>query len=226
MTDRPIIFSAPMVLALLAGRKTQTRRLAYKGWTAAADGVTVQRATPWQHVARGDRLWVREAWALPSNWNRPASEIAASCREAGYKQPWAPIAYTADGTRDNWGRWREHNPGNSRSPIHMPRWASRLTLTVTDVRMQELLDISDDDAIAEGCVAGKLDDGWGPREIGGGMTIESHGGWCSAAGAFQILWQQLHPDWDGFSSPAVVTLTFTVGRWNIDAMLRGGAPDA
>jgi hypothetical protein len=222
MTDRPIIFSAPMVQALLAGRKTQTRRLLrLPRWATSLDEVGDDGYTLWC-VSRDsgcrspalpqflptDRLWVREAWAAVDTdgerWidyrSTPRYPEASKNRAAAWDHdPDSPEAI----------RWRPS--------IHMPRWASRITLTVIDVRVQELLDISEEDAAAEGCSEGRFNDGFGPTPIGNGLTIESPGGFYSAAGAFQMLWQKIHPDWDGFSSPWVVALTFAVEQRNIDA---------
>lgn len=151
MADHSIIFSAVMVEGLLAGLKDQTRRLAWRPLRAT----TIRRAayrppSPWQNVQPGDRLWVREAFALPANWTRPMANIAGSCLAAGYSKVWAPIHYFADGAQVNWGDWREHAPGKTRPPIHMPRWASRITLEVTGVRVERLQEISATDARAEG----------------------------------------------------------------------------
>lgn len=147
--ERPILFSGPMVRAILEGRKTQTRRVInfkrlssirrgrlfysppFKSWAIAntADyGTHID-----EHVVlvncpygdRGDRLWVRETWG-ESGHNR--FEYRAS---------------PADGTDfRSVSRWRPS--------IHMPREASRITLEITDVRVQRLQDISDEDAMAEG----------------------------------------------------------------------------
>ena len=127
MTERPIIFSAEMVLAILAGRKTQTRRKMKpakvkrpKRWLiddAAVNGLVCPYGAP------GDTLWVRETWARHASGVDYAADFAAVSRpQAG---PWRPS-------------------------IHMPRWASRITLRITDVRVERLQDISEDDAVAEG----------------------------------------------------------------------------
>lgn len=208
--DRPIIFSAPMIQALLAGRKSQTRRIIKPQPTdeAVADGSFIANAdrliTPAPiGYAVGDRLYVREAWApiTALTHNDPGSQ---ACADNGF--------YRADGStvEGEISRWRPS--------IHMPRSASRLTLLVTEVRVQPLLDISEEDAAAEGFQPGRVDDGFGPRDMGGGYTIESPGSWASAVGHFQMLWAKLHPDWDGYSSPWVAAVSFTVQRGNIDAL--------
>lgn len=140
MTERPILFSGPMVRALLAGRKTQTRRVVTaKG--AQQDGVRYWRpgSQPGRWVAcdgfaigwilcpygmAGDRLWVRETWLEMTPSDRPRS-----------------FDYRAD-TEDGPARWRPS--------IFMPREACRIRLEVTDVRIERLNDITPGDACSEG----------------------------------------------------------------------------
>lgn len=155
MTERPILFSAPMVRALLAGTKTQTRRVVkpqpveqrdgwawwHKGLDAGhlhtgADAMARLMAPLCPYGAPGDRLWVRETWARDS--------------EDG------ALFYRADvGTGNEADDW-QHNidVGASgyrwRPSIHMPRTVSRITLEITAVRVERLQDISEADAIAEG----------------------------------------------------------------------------
>lgn len=130
MKVRPIIFSAAMVRALLAGRKTQTRRLAERN-TKHYEG-----ASPWQDAAPGDLLYVRENFAYVgggdpgillygATWEQDA--IAAGC--------------------DRWPDWKcpKLTPC-----IHMPRKISRLTLEVTAMRIERLQSISNEDARCEG----------------------------------------------------------------------------
>lgn len=212
-----------MVRALLAGRKTMTRRLAWRdagfglqdyaseqledmelrGWDVVGEGdaglFRVWKPTPWQKVKPGDRLWVREGWKPHSIYGQMKPS----------EMPRAKVFYLADDG---------YEPSNTagRPSIHMPRWASRLTLVVTATKIEPLLDISESDALAEGLQAGPLNDGFGQRDAGGGWTVSSPGGFASAAGMFQILWTKLHPEWDGFSSPTVMAITFAVVRANID----------
>jgi hypothetical protein len=168
--------SAPMVLASLAGTKTQTRRLVVpqpqRGTPAFGPlhvGPDVENdPTPflvWQddpqsyfkvrcpYGVAGDRLWLREGWRTGVSLdNLNATEIATKCADAGYTKPWAPLLFTADDyTRDaNTLRDFGNDWGRPRLARFMPRWASRLTLEVTDVRVQRLQDISEEDAKAEG----------------------------------------------------------------------------
>jgi hypothetical protein len=216
MTDRPIIFSAPMVRALLDGRKTQTRRVLCQfdpdrdpphagpyiaGHRAAT--WTDREGTPWRYPgakgsATGDRLWVREAFIGPYAYE--VNEYPP--RDWGNKAIWFP----ADGPvpEKHAGQfWHRARPS-----IHMPRWASRLTLTVTDVRVQRLQDISAKDSIAEGAHC---------RTCEAMGQSACHGRGCFASiDAYRTLWNSLHGPgaWD--ANPWVVALTFTVQRGNID----------
>lgn len=190
MADRPIIFSGPMVRALLEGRKTQTRRLACK----PQPGVPLNPSR-WRRVKPGDRLWVREAW-------HPVIE--------GH-----PVAlYRADDkiVYHDTGRWDDRliyeKPERWRPSIHMPRWASRLTLLVTDVKVERLQEIGEADAKAEG--AYQCANGWsyGSSPLAG----------STARGAFYCLWNSIHSPNAWNANPWVVVLSFNAHRCNIDNM--------
>ena len=164
---------------------------------------TDREGTPWRYPgakgsATGDRLWVREAFIGPYAYE--VNEYPP--RDWGNKAIWFP----ADGPvpEKHAGQfWHRARPS-----IHMPRWASRLTLTVTDVRVQRLQDISAADAMAEGCDAVLA------------LTIKrpngAHPG--NPRECYCDLWNSLHGPgaWD--ASPWVVALTFNVQRGNIDKM--------
>lgn len=153
MKERPILFSAPMIRALLAGKKTQTRRVArrdtaapveesYEHWqdatwgSCATDGTSSIIHCP--YGATGDRLWVRETWAdLSATGARPEVAYRASCDGDDMDVVVGDVIQ-----RIGIARWRPS--------IFMPRWASRLTLEVTGVRVERLQDISEADARAEG----------------------------------------------------------------------------
>jgi hypothetical protein len=193
VTDRPIIFSAPMVRALLDGRKTQTRRLA---------------TSPLRRCEVGDRLYVREAYSVAGIFSDVVEARYKASERRGHTEfvEQVPVERAA-GAKVLWPAFRPS--------LHMPRWASRLTLIVEAVRVEPLKSISEADAIAEGCEAGVLNDSVGPRDLGGGFTIGPDT-WASAVGKYLLLWQDLHPEWDGYSDPDVVALTFRVVRGNID----------
>ncbi len=227
MTDRPIIFSAPTVRALLDGRKSQTRRIIKPspefcgggrsrdpqnwndpdawgwenydegGWNLLSEGYTGR-----PFYARRDRLWVREAFSYES----------LDVDRNGFMPPW----YWADGNPES-GDFTRPKPS-----IHMPRWASRLTLLVTDVRVQRLCEISVEDAVAEG-IDVESDDrhkadferAEHAKAVGGSV------GCGPEVFPFKRLWNSIHgPDaWD--QNPWVAALTFTVHRCNIDTMEEG-----
>lgn len=152
MKERPIIFSAPMVRALLDGRKQQTRRILkpqpqmVQGKRIApweGDGVTLMRLLEQTgkrcpYGQPGDRLWVRETWQAIDG-NELALRIMT---EPHPSRGWIEYAATVPEGHEPPPRWRPS--------IHMPRWASRITLEVTGVRVERLQDISTADALAEG----------------------------------------------------------------------------
>ena len=175
MKSRPILFSGSMVRAVLDGSKTQTRRVGkiqsqdFVGLKAEAVrhatlGYQIQAtydAYPGRGTARhaicacpfgqpGDQLWVRETWnwfdpdSIPTDRAGPRAIFTGN--QGNRSIPWV-AAYAADGHlpypgyegRDHW-----------RPSIHMPRWASRITLEITGVRVERLQNISEADALAEG----------------------------------------------------------------------------
>ena len=159
MRERPMLFSGSMVQALLADEKTQTRRVACFAseaeriyWVDAAatapageySGWVREGAAPLRLPLRcpygvpGDRLWVRETLRLDVEHNIWRYDADGSFVEVVEAQRAAMVA------------WAHHKPGAVCVSIHMPRFASRITLELTDVRAQRVQDISEDDAAAEG----------------------------------------------------------------------------
>lgn len=212
MADRPIIFSAPMVSALLDGRKTQTRRI-YR----VPPGSYVEQGRIWAMTdgcphgdaalpyAPGDRLWVREAWAVSGDFAAINSFDWAKFHDPRRMfQENLRFRADADAYETAVQAWRY--------PIHMPRWASRLTLIVTDVQVQRLQEISEDDARAEGVL---------PDGFEGYRGHEGTIGYPTAIWAFRHIWNSIHgPDaWD--ANPWVAAISFTVHRCNIDTMEEG-----
>jgi hypothetical protein len=129
--ERPILFSGAMVRAILDGSKTQTRRVVkYRDY---AEDDSQVHATECPYGQPGDRLWVRETWSVP-----PGDEV----------EPGARLLYRADPADD--AQWSPAPLFRWRPSIHMPRWASRLSLDLTGVRVEPVQDISEADAIAEG----------------------------------------------------------------------------
>lgn len=221
MTDRPIIFSAPMVRALLDGRKTQTRRILKLPKWASADPSDIEFGTSGEPevicrdtgclaalpmpYAVGDRLYVREAWAPVGalTHNDPGSTALI---EGGF---FRANDSTVEGEIARW-----------RPSIHMPRWASRLTLVVTDVRVGRLHDIDEADALAEGIQY--LPDGSPIVGNPYGLRLGEGEGFCSgetAAEAFRALWQVIHGVEAWATNPWVAAISFTVHHANIDEVL-------
>ncbi len=242
MADHPILFSAPMIRALLAGRKTQTRRIvsprnlkffnAETGRLAASPALIEaafcdahsfrqhDKAGGWNWQARvfdhqpgpwtrwqarstiqaGDRLWCRETWAVGNIYDgMTAAEINPN------RTPlYCGIRYAA--TQERIGI-------KDRPSIHMPRWASRLTLIVRTVRLQRLQDITEADALDEGVRFDEAYDGY---------TIEN-GTFYSPCpiGCYRLLWNHINGDtgpksWD--FNPWVLAYSFRVRRGNIDTL--------
>ena len=194
MKERAILFSAPMVRALLAGTKTQTRRVCKPAATLSAvvevpdpmergqvyngshfgdeDG-EVQFASP--YGGRGDRLWVRETF----------------CKIIGQSGGWIETDYRASYTHgfrlgDTLGIKKRWTPS-----IHMPRDASRITLEITSVRVERLQDISEADATAEGS----------PH------SLHLHGG-RFARENFEHLWWTIHGEGSWEANPWVWVIEF------------------
>lgn len=250
MTDRPILFSAPMVLGLIreveapGTGKTQTRRLLkpqpapcdHTPWGAGAnefrpsideDGVHCATCGNGVRIARtksgvagipiryrkGDRLWVREAWRTEARFDDlPPRDIPKG----------SLISYEAD---------YDHEPndgcrGRYRHGRFMVRWMSRLTNTVTDVRVQRLQEISQEDVLAEGLRKLSKDDGrtW---KFGlpdrDGLPGRDDAGWPWAHWstdhryAFSQLWDSVNGEDAWAANPWVTPITFTVEKRNIDA---------
>jgi hypothetical protein len=153
--ERPILFSGPMVRALLDGRKTQTRRVirlpADRGQWESSDlqghaviwNTTTGKVISCPHGAPGDRLWVRETWCQEVDRDGRLIEGKALYAADGQE------VFLSDG--DGGTAWRPDGRARSpwRSPLFMPRWASRITLELTAVRVERLQDISEADAVAE-----------------------------------------------------------------------------
>lgn len=215
-----------MVRALLEGRKTQTRRLAWRDRIVpsdAGDVVTPMGPSRWGAVKPGDRLWVREHWRVAA-WREEGARVALDYRASPeeVRTPWLTVPEaqfnilweqsSADAERaaqagmgstqpdgDGWKWLRGDSPCRWRTPIYMPRWASRITLTVTEVRMERLQAISRGDAMEEGCPFPNMAAGPSPCD------------W------YRDLWNTLHkPPHAWADNPEVVAITFTVARRNID----------
>jgi len=205
MKERPILFSGLMVRAILDGRKTQTRRIIKPqpsmvhfgdhealGWEGniCADGwlgVGVSRVKEWANYLKcpygkpGDRLWVRETWAPMSTFD-PSPETGAVYKADNYPSQ-SVIAC----------KWKPS--------IHMPRWASRITLEITGVRVERLHDISEADAMAEGVERIDLS----PRKING---MQVHPLKSSYFAAFMELWRSINGPESWAANPWVWVVEF------------------
>lgn len=226
MADKGIIFSAPMVRALLTGQKTQTRRLLKPApevfpiddaGTLCDVGylhvqgedrprlytgrcLTAQKAA----YAAGDRLYVRESWRISPDaaegWHPEELRGWIDYQARGSEQRVAPSFEAVERAAFLKGDDRDWDflPSRYRPCIHMPRWTSRLWLSVTDVRVQRLQVCSEDDAMAEG---------W-PGDPGQLWPLD----W------YRDIWNSLHTAegerWD--DDPWVVAVTFDVHHGNID----------
>jgi hypothetical protein len=147
MKERPILMSAPMVRAILAGTKTQTRRVVKPQPTHFNPAGVPRRANPdggasaviaCPYGQPGQRLWVREAWrGYETDDALPPRDIQRS----------TPVYFEA--TKSFYLGF-DFKTGKLRPGMFMPRWASRITLEVTGVRVERLQSISDADAFAEG----------------------------------------------------------------------------
>jgi len=206
MKERPIIFNDEMVRAILSGQKTQTRRTVAN--VRPDNCLTLRKPTKTKagthtHVIDapkhglcpfgkvGDRLWVREAFA------------AGLCTKStmAYRATHKPI--DLDEGWDEVIKWRPS--------IHMPRWASRILLEITDARVESLKDISNEDAQAEGMTFTDYGlDRFGNQRPGWLWRKSSHHEEClgSAKWAFANLWESIYGEESWRSNPWVWVIEF------------------
>ncbi len=191
-----MIFNAEMVRALLDGRKTQTRRpIKWKQTRFTEIGEREDGSKwPWSEDAEhacvfwhpcpfgavGDRIWVREAFRVHSR----ATDVATLVYKASERNSWTeqtrrvPVAVcNKPATPEKW------TPS-----LHMPRWASRILLEITGVRVERLRSMSQDDARAEGVIAAS-----GPMEAGL---------------AFRELWDSIYGEESWKANPWVWVIEF------------------
>jgi hypothetical protein len=147
MAERPILFSASMVQALLAGRKTQTRR-AVKPQPCDEWSPVVEPYNP-TVIIRGEEMPGAEVFGASDDREGRVCPYGRPGDRLWVRESFAPLtvgyAYAADPI------WNAAPDGRWRPSIHMPRVASRITLEITEVRVERLQSISESDAIAEGC---------------------------------------------------------------------------
>lgn len=189
MKERGMIFNGEMVRAILDGRKTQTRRTVKP--QPDEDGLAKVTNGPWVDTsernyrcpfgAAGDRIWVRETFC-PVDDTQYGGKKWVDYRttpkfEASYPAGWDCAPNDAEALK-----WRPS--------IHMPRWASRILLEITDVRVERLKSICDGDAIREGC-----------------STADMKSGDC-VADVFARLWASIYGDESWNSNPWVWVIEF------------------
>lgn len=214
MKQRPILFKGEMVRAILAGTKNQTRRVvkpqpplefSARAFTDQALDINGERAgtAAWflsatdagcsepifsPYGGPGDQIWVREAYRFVIGYDhRPPRDVSEG----------APIRYEADGLgaeqSDGW-LW-----GKQRPSMFMPRWASRITLEITSVRVERLQDITEADALAEGITTVRTP-GWDARHFGAwrkefdaccAMKVKPPRGPLPSV-SYRALWEQIN----------------------------------
>lgn len=193
MKERPILFNAEMVKAILSGRKTQTRRVIklplidknmdcelagneLAGEVAAGDYRNCPLGQP------GDHLWVRETFALGADFGESDVGYFYRATDPGWDD------------NDTGARWRPS--------LHMPRAASRINLLITGVRVERLNDISEEDARAEGITDG------GCINCGECEPCGCEHPAPDATEMFAHLWQSIYGDANWFSNPWVWVIEF------------------
>lgn len=200
--ERPILFSGPMVRAILAGTKTQTRRALAPDLFISSGGAVVRMVSAgpattgiqdahcpyWRQP--GDALWVRETWGHFECEPKPGDRIY----------------YRADGECLELQPWRPS--------IHMPRWASRITLEVTSVRVEQLQDISEADALAEGIVE---------TRGGFGLPDGSHYHAADPRISYWSLWDAINGAGSSERNPLVWAVAFRL-RQNVEGEAPTTAP--
>lgn len=185
MKERPILFNAPMVRAILAGTKTQTRRVVMpprKKGCHDLDALAQHQRGLCPYGRPGDRLWVREAWR--------AFKDGALYEDAGVE-----VDYRATPAA-----WAKDSDAPWKPSIHMPRWASRITLEITDVRVERLQEIcaSANDILAEGIIYDADAPVIGPCEADAGDLVEQ----------FSDLWDSINSPGSWDENPWVWVIEF------------------
>lgn len=248
MTDRAMLFSRPMIRALIDGRKSQTRRVLYRKTKNLGSARFDHRypsprldmsrpdrmpgeswtLSSWAEAAPGDRIWVRESWRTfgtldelsPTGlWPRPHKGVGIAF-EAGGGLSIGPKEGGATRHCDYGEEARPELRGCLRASMHLPRWGSRLTLIVENVRVQRLQEISEEDAAAEGIE--RIDDprgaAWRSYETSPGGLPHPHAAVPNASPvtSYRELWTSLHGADSWLADPWVAAISFRVIMANID----------
>ncbi|WP_411178240.1 hypothetical protein ACHQIY_15290 [Klebsiella pneumoniae] len=215
ITERGMIFNGEMVRALLDGRKTQTRRIVKgtdsavkfcKEWNINGEEVfvvlgekdhtgmnPVLGAISCPFGAVGNRIWEREAFRVRSR----ATDVAILVYKASERNSWTEQTHRVPVAVCN----KPATPEKWTPSLHMPRWASRILLEITDVRVERLNAINEHDAQAEGVA-----------KLRGGFWKHYQPGWTqhqlSARGSFVTLWKSIYGDESWNSNPWVWVIKF------------------
>jgi hypothetical protein len=256
MNARPILFSAPMVRALLNGSKSQTRRIVVPQPIATVShaGNLIRSANhptkphhqyQWMsgnpkdideaefvgdffncpYGEPGDLIWVREAWRVSRRWDEtPPRDLsprtmtvmfAAGGSVANDSSSRYVLDETYPPTLPDWA-------GRDRRAFHMMRWMSRLTLRITDIRIERLQEISEADAIVEGIENAYVP---GHGRIGGTWKVYTKPklSTFSPIASYRSLWELINgaDSWD--ANPFVWAISFEVIKCNVDDVLKAAA---
>jgi hypothetical protein len=218
MKTRPILFSAPMVRALLNGSKTQTRRVIKpqpevcppdypkKGhwWPSKAHQTMLHvedEMQKWDNLAAhacpygqvGDQLWVRETFMSLANTGVEGRDKEGNRINYAYAAESSPGSYSDECRKEYGLKWKPS--------IHMPRAASRITLEITGIRVERLNDCSEQDAIAEGI--SKYEKGW--LNYDGIYPVP-----LSPIDSYQTLWESINGAGSWAANPWVWVVEFKV----------------
>ena len=184
--ERPILFSAPMVRAILEGRKTVTRRpVKGAGLKWLEDFTPEYVADPANSLCPygkpGDRLWLRETWYCDHFEVMRGPYLKPDDLDIGEALDDGTLVYAADGLTPY-----EADQPIWKPSIHMPRWACRILLEITDVRVERLQDISRADIRAEGLQC--------PPELASDDVSPNYRDWYPVA--WRELWESTGGDWE------------------------------
>ncbi|MGQ3662032.1 hypothetical protein [Citrobacter braakii] len=191
MKELPMIFNGEMVRAILDGRKTQTRRPVKFPFKDRNLGCELSGNELAGELSSGnylnspfgkprDRIWVREAFRVHSR----ATDVATLVYKASERNSWTEQTHRVPVAVCN----KTATPEKWTPSIHMPRWASRILLEITDVRVERLRSMSQADARAEGVIAAS-----GPMEAGL---------------AFRELWDSIYGEESWLANPWVWVIEF------------------
>ncbi|EFA7747685.1 hypothetical protein ACIR4O_004198 [Escherichia coli] len=189
MKERGMIFNDEMVRAILGGNKTQTRRIVeekFYGRAVAAE--LLAKHCPYGQP--GDRIWVRETYRVHGK----ATDVATLVYRASVRNSWTEQTHRVPVEACNKPVSEKWTPS-----IHMPRWASRILLEITDVRVERLNDISEKDARSEGV---RWSDGK-PNKMGLATELVVY-----AKDTFTSLWKSIYSEESWNANPWVWVIEF------------------